>query len=411
MAIRDSWHRVAAVLSLASLSAGCSSVANLSYHEVARDLASIVTEDLGGTEPKLLYHTEATISPWYLRWTMLLPLKPLLLLFLPDAEQVQLDNPSERARDLVVELAPKAGADLQRNAATVLSLVPILQLDPSALNRICALDGLGLIAAAQGVDLIAGLEAGSQRLQRAEDAQAWITEFAALAPQRREPAGSGLDAPSTIRYRSVLAALTAQPLPTWTSRRALVGDLSRAIAAEPDEELRSATAAALHNAIRHAVQWAVVDALTGQAPALVDVRLRALELLHRAGGPDSVPLLLALMINSAENKAAGLPDFDPDVMMQRRLIHLCGQLDATRAVQSVHLPGREKWQAIAPAEFLAILALDPDAFQKPTTLPAREALARCLGRPRIGLADDIAPDGVDWIAKWRDDFASRQASR
>jgi hypothetical protein len=190
---------------------------------------------------------------------------------------------------------------------------------------------------------------------------------------------------------------------------ALVGDLGRAHADERDPGLEPVVRAALGHALRYAVQWAVVDAVQGQAPRWVDVRLRALDLLHRAGGPDSVPLLLALLINSKENKAAGLPDFDPDIMMQRRLIHLCGQLDRARAERSVHLPGREKWQAVAPAEFLAILALQ-DGFLEPTALPAREALARCTGRTRLALGED-QDDAVDWVAEWRDEFQRRQAAR
>lgn len=407
MAIRDLAGRAAAAGLLGFACTSCT-VANLSYGEIERDLDAIVRVEGQGAEERLKYESDVPLATWYARSSLLLPIRPILMWILPATDRYQLENPSERVRELLVELAPKAGGDLQRNVATVRRLVRILQLDPSALNRLTALDGIGLIADRFEIDLVAGLERGSLRLQVPDEAPQWLRELGALVPQQRGDGGR-LSAEQANRYRSVLAALTAQPWPTWQQRLALVGDLGRALADERDDELVPVVRTALQNALRHAVQWAVVEAVQGQSPLWVDVRLRALDLLHRAGGPDSVPLLLALMMNSAENKAAGMPDFDPDVMMQRRLIHLCGQLDRVRAEQSVLLPGREKWQAVAPAEFLAIRALQ-DGFLDPTALPAREALAHCIGRPRLGLGEDQA-EGEDWVLTWREDFQRRQAAR
>jgi hypothetical protein len=40
-------------------------------------------------------------------------------------------------------------------------------------------------------------------------------------------------------------------------------------------------------------------------------------------------------------------------------------------------------------------------------LPARDALARCLGRPRIGIDEDPATT-ADWVAEWYGAFTQRR---
>src|SRR5262249_10814710 len=154
--------------------------------------------------------------------------------------------------------------------------------------------------------------------------------------------------------------------PEWGMQLALVAELGTALQQEGERELRAPTAAALSASLLHVIQWTLVRALQGQDPAWVDVRLRALAILHRSGGPDSVPLLLALLAAPPERTLRGLEKtFDPDWGMQLRLIHMCGQLDQARALRTVRLPGRESWEAVAPVEFLGRIVLDDRELLSP----------------------------------------------
>jgi len=376
------------------------SVANLSYAEVQRDLDAIVFVAEPEDEPQLAYRDEAQLAPWYARSWLLLPVKWLLLSLFTETVDTTLENPSGAVRELAAELAPKAGRNLVHTVRSTQRLVRIAELDPSALNRMVALDGLALSAAAHGFDLTDGLQRGQEWLQPDPELTDWIDGFAELRPAAR-PAGTKLTAEQAARYHVVLSGLTVRPLSNWQSRLALRAELTQALAQEHDPELRRLTTNRLRRALAHAIQATVVAALVGQDPDWVDVRLRALELLHRAGGADTVPLLLALMSSSAERIAAGDPPFDPDLFVQRRLIHICGQLNRERAGRSLLLPGDQEWQRVSPLDFLARIVLDDGAFLSPLALPAREALARCLGRQRLELADD---QGEDWVRSWYDQY-------
>jgi hypothetical protein len=148
---------------------------------------------------------------------------------------------------------------------------------------------------------------------------------------------------------------------------------------EPDAGLRATTEAALRVALRHLLQWTVVEAMQGTDKRLAEVRLAAIHILHREGSADAVPLILALMVVTKEEfRAANGEHFDDDLYVRLTLVHLCGQLDEARARQKVRLPGRAEWEAVAPIEFLATQALNEQA--KWATV-AQEALCRCLGRP------------------------------
>src|SRR5262245_40291159 len=161
--------------------ASCS-VANLSYGEVARDLDALVRVEGTGPDEKLVYESDVALAPWYARSYVLLPLKPLLMLGLPATTRNKLENPSEKVRELLVALAPKAGDDLGRAVASSRLLVRVAALDQSALNRICALDGLGCLAAAHGVDLVAGLAQGTRALDAAAELGKWRADFQDLRP-------------------------------------------------------------------------------------------------------------------------------------------------------------------------------------------------------------------------------------
>jgi hypothetical protein len=379
------------------------SVSNLSFAELERDLDAMVRIDSDGTTEQLSYADEALQSRWWARSWVLKPIKPILNLLVLQVGLETFENPSGQIRELVSSLADKAGADIEASAAAALRMGYVAYLDPSALNRAVALDGMATLARHHDFPLLAGLERTGPLPPASVDVGALMQRFSALWPKGREPFCSPLDTAAAERYRQTLEDFVAQPLRDWRLRLRLITSLREALAFEPDPSMRQFTRAQLLKAVQHTVQWTLIDSLRGQDPLWSEVRIRSLEILHRDGGPDSVPLLLALMENNRQSVASGEPRFDPDHMMQLRLIHICGQLDRDRAERSVVLPGREDWPRVAPVDFLTDIILAPNAMLSPLALPARNALAHCLGRRSL----TESSDGTDWVRDWFDEYRKR----
>jgi hypothetical protein len=53
------------------------------------------------------------------------------------------------------------------------------------------------------------------------------------------------------------------------------------------------------------------------------------------------------------------------------------------------------------------MALDSDPFFSPTAIPAREALAFCIGRKSADPSPDSG-DGEDWVAAWWNDYRKQR---
>jgi len=388
-------RRGGALAGLATVAA-CST-GNLTYSEVVRDLDAIVRPEGSGDERRLVYLRNVQQAPGVAKWLLLQPIKPVLLLIVGSTTAVELENPSGQVRDLAAELAPKAGSSLERGAATVLRLARVAELDPSALNRIVALDGLWEIAQVHGLDVFHGLDQGEPAAGDAAQLGHWIAVTRTSVPQVRTPVGAPLAPEAAAAYREAMAGLAAQPLRTAEDRLWLVEWLGTALEAERDPELTGPTADALRRGMQHAVQWTVAHALQLRAPAWIDVRMRALDILRAAGGPDGVPLLLALMPD-VTGPGVGLRDVD--LGLQLRLIHMCGQLDKERALRKVRLAGPV---AQAPIDFLAHIALD-DSFLLPSKLPALEAMALVLRREHLALEGEGESSQGEWVRKWYDEY-------
>jgi len=128
----------------------------------------------------------------------------------------------------------------------------------------------------------------------------------------------------------------------------------------------------------------------------IEVRLCAMEQIRRLGGPRSVPLMLATMAASPQERVAGLSWFDPDPLIQLRLIHYCGQLSGDLSEAVVRLPGRQDWEATTPTEFLARTVLSERDYYSKLRIPAIVALSWSLGRQKID------PDPA-WVRKWNEE--------
>lgn len=398
MRSRRTSARVALSVAAGFACAACS-VTNLSYTQVVRDIDCAVEVEGEGDSERLLYRTQVEATWGIARWSLMNPFRWFLFPIFGERVTRELDNPSAYVRELACVLASKAGEDLGRCGAAAQRLVRIAELDPAPINRIVALIGLSQIATARGVRLTEGLAELGPRPALLEGAVAWRDQFARHRPSVRVPIGGLLPAADAESYLAAVRGLASRPLPNWRQRLALLEDLANAAAEERQRDLRAATDAALGAALDHAVRGCVVDAALGRNRELSEVRICALELLHRSGGADAVPLLLALIAASPQQIQEGEPQFEETDSLRLRLVHMCGQLDEARAMRSARIAGREGWQEVAPAEYLARLALDGDPFLSTTALPAREALAFCLRRR------DASPDpgqvaGEDWVAEW-----------
>lgn len=404
-----SHSRGAAVLIGAAVGFSACSVANLNYDMVVRDLDAVVQVEGSGPDQRLGYRTEVTATAGIARWWIFLPIRPVLLGVFGERVDRELENPSQYVRDLLSVLADKAGGDVVRCADSAQRLVRVAALDPSPRNRIVALDGLVTIAEEFEWQLLDGVAERGLRLAAPTGAAEALAAFAELRPASRQPVGGALPEGDAQRYLGSMEALSALPLPHWSQRLAWLSDLANAVRDEGQRPLRTAARAALLRALQHSVQWAVLDAVNGRDAALVEVRIRALEALHRSGGPDSVPLLLAVIAASPDQIAAGEPMFEDVDAIRLRLVHICGQLDPDRAVVSVRLPGRETWQQVAPAELLVRFALDGDPYFSPVAMPAREALAHALRRENARPAEDLDTGGADWIREWFAEFQKEKS--
>lgn len=386
-----------------ALALGSCSVNNLSYPQVVQDIDCAVEVEGVGDEERLVYRTQVEATWGIARWSLMNPFRWFLFPIFGDRVTRELENPSAYVRELAGVLAPKAGDDLGRCASAIQRLVRIAELDPAPINRIVALAGLSEIAAAREVRIVEGLAELGPIPALAPQAIQWRDDFARLRPSVRVPVGAPLSQSDAQVYLGALAGLCSQPLPAWRQRLALLEDLDNAVFDERQGSLRGPTRDALSRALAHAIRGCIVEAALGRNRELTEVRICALELMHRSGGAESVPLLLALIAASPQQIQEGEPQFEENDALLLRLVHMCGQLDESRAMRSVRIAGRADWQEVAPAEFLARLALDGDPFLSTTALPAREALAVCIGRgsasPDPG--DDVAKD---WVAIWWSEY-------
>ena len=399
-------HRLGGVLLVWLLSCACS-VHNLSYDQILRDLDATVEVEGSGDDERLVYRTEVEATWGIARWSLMAPFRWFLLPLFGERVDRELENPSAYVRELAGALPVKAGGRLERRAATAQRLVRIAELDPSPRNRIMALEGLAQLASAQGIALTDGLVEFGPKPALLDGAAAWRDAFAKFRPAARSPVGAALQEADDAAYRAAVAGLCSRPLATWRQRLALLSDLANAHADEQQAELREFARQSLELAFAHAARASVVAATQGRGPELREVRLCAIELLHRSAGADSVPLLLALIAASPEQIQSGEPQFEESDALRLRVIHLCGQLQGERALRTAKIAGREAWDEVAPAEFLVRMALDSDPFFSPTAIPAREALAFCIGRKNADPSPD-SPDGEDWVASWWNDYRKQR---
>lgn len=368
-------------LAIAFLALGAASctVHNLSWRQALRDYDNLVAVEGTAEERRVNYRAEASVSSWYERmsWAWLFP--PLFGLLFGDETGVEPQpQAATEARARMAVLQDKAGHDVRRSAQLLLRAVPVLEVGSSPLSRCVALDAVESLADAYGWDLLEGVADATKQPTLPSGYAEIVETLRAHRPISRQGELAG---EVRAAYLGALQRITMLPLPRAEQRHALVSDLTEALTNETDAELEVATVAAWQRAAQHCARALLARAMVAPESEMLPLRLRALEVAHRNGGVDSIPLLLAMISVPPELTAGQKINIDPDPYVRLRMIHLCGQLDRQRAEKVVRLPYHQGWEPYSPLQFLCLQVLDEEAFITSLRIPAQEALCRCLGKP------------------------------
>jgi hypothetical protein len=393
--IRSSCSRLSAAALAAAFAcvSGCSVADNLSADEILTEVDAIVRLDGSGSGTRLRYEPEAEVSRWYTRALVMQPVRwPMIWLFGRTAP-AELENPTGHVRDLLRELPDEIGSDLVLGAKAAIRCGWIAELDGNVHSRLVAIDGLAAAAIALDVPLFTG---DLRRFFAPDDAAALAAARAGLQAGRPEVRSEQMAGTTALTpYADALQRLTAAPLADGIARLQLLEEMTALYVAERDAAIRPRVGDAVRGALRHVLEGALMRIVVDRAQDQVDLRLCAMERIRGLGGPRTVPLLLAAMAATPAQKARGESLFDPDWLVQLRLIHYCGQLRGELATTTVQLPGRQGFELVAPVDFLAVTILTQDDYYSKLRTPALAALTWSLQRPRLD------PD-IAWVREWHE---------
>ena len=371
-----------------ALLGSCSVAEGLSRDEILEEIQAIVHVEAGAGRQQLSYADEAVVLHDYMRMVALGPLRwPLGWAFGWRGVR-RLPSSAYHVRELLRELPHQTrggwfdGPALVPCATGAAWCAWFAMLDPSAATRIVALDGLSRISEQLG---LASFEGSFAEIMQAMDP--------AAAADARRRVQAALDDGDQEALARALADWTALPLGVVSERVLLVEELTATLADLGAAPERPLVEAALRAALAHCVRGVLLDSIDGRARELAEVRLCGMEQVRRLGGARTVPLMLAVMAASPTERANGVPHYDPDTLVQLRLIHYCGQLSEAQAAEVVRVPGRQEWEATTAAEFLARTILRERDYYSKLRVPALVALTWCLGRPRVD------PDPA-WVREW-----------
>ncbi len=369
----------------------CSVAVGLTSGELLEELDEIVRIDGTDNERKITYAQRARVSSWYMHNALLIPVRAPAAWLFGRRTEMTLENPGQHVRELLAELPDETGRNLAVNAAAASRLGWLAELDRNPQTRVLAIDGLSRICRQLSLGPFDGSFA---QLSIPIDPE--TLALARLGIRTLRPSARGENGGSLEPYQDALAQISSAPLARWDERLMLIEDLGVLLANETDAQARPWLDAALRKAIEHCVRGILLGTIKDRDSRWIEVRLCAMEQIRRLGGPRTVPLMLATMAASPQDRVAGLSWFDSDALIQLRLIHYCGQLSGELAEAVVRLPGRQDWEATTPSEFLARTVLAERDYYSKLRTPAIVALSWSLGRKTID------PDPA-WVRKWNEE--------
>lgn len=378
-------------LALLPLMTGCSVSVALTSDEILEELDEIVRIDGSSGNQTIVYAQRARVSSWYMHNGMLQPIRAPLAWIFGRRTLLPLENPGKHVRELIAELPDETSGDLLTCAAAASRFGWLAELDGNPQTRVLAIDGLSHVCQQLGLkpfdgafgELITPIEAEVLELARA-----------GIRASRRSARGEQ-DGVDLAPFEKALKQIVSAPLFAWDARLALIEELGALHLEETNPAAAQMIATALRRSIEHAVRSILLGTIKGRDRNFAEVRLCAMEQIRRLGGPRTVPLMLATMRATRDQISANLPRFDPDSLVQLRLIHYCGQLKGELAHSVVQLPGRAEWEATSASEFLARTVMTEHDYYSKLRTPAIVALSWCLERKAID------PDPA-WVRKWND---------
>lgn len=373
------------------LATSCSVATGLTSGELLEELDEIVRIDGSANSRRIAYAQTAKVSSWYMHNALLIPVRAPAAWIFGRRTELTLENPGQHVRELIEELPDETGSDLRVNAAAASRLGWLAELDRNPQTRILSIDGLSRCCQQLGLQPFEG-----SFVELSTPLPPDQLELARVGMRTLRPSARGEGVGSLDPYREALEKISSAPLPRWDERLMLIEDLGVVLANETDAQARPWAESALRRAIEHCVRGILLGTIKDRDSRWIEVRLCAMEQIRRLGGPRTVPLMLATMAASPQERAAALSWFDPDPLIQLRLIHYCGQLRGELAETVVRLPGRQDWEATTPSEFLARTVLSERDYYSKLRTPAIVALSWCLGREKID------PDPA-WVRKWNEE--------
>ena len=392
--MRTMMHMIGCCVAVAAAAMlpSCSVAVGLTSGELLEELDEIVRVDsTDNSDRQIAYAERARVSSWYMHNALLIPVRGPAAWLFGRRTEMAIENPRQHVQELLEELPDETGSDLPVSAAAISRLGWLAELDRNAQTRIIAIDGLARIS--QQLSL-KPFEGSASNLSTSIDLD--VLSLARNGIRTSRPSARGEASGTLEPYRIALAQISSAPLPRWDDRLMLVEDLGELLASETDARARPWLTAALEQAIQHCVRGVLLGTIKDRDSRWIEVRLCAMEQIRRLGGPRSVPLMLATMAASPQERVAGLSWFDPDPLIQLRLIHYCGQLSGDLSEAVVRLPGRQDWEATTPTEFLARTVLSERDYYSKLRIPAIVALSWSLGRQKID------PDPA-WVRKWNEE--------
>ena len=392
--MRSMMHTTGFCLAFASamMLQSCSVSVGLTSGEILEELDELIQIDNSDdSDRKIRYAQHALVSKWYMHNALLIPVRTPAAWLFGQRQERWIEKPAKHVQELLTRLPQKTGDNLPVNAAAVSRLGWLAELDRNAQTRIIAIDGLSRISRQLALKPFDGSFANLDTPIAADTLTNARNDLRTWQPSARSEQEGSLES-----YRDALAQISSAPLPRWDERLMLIEDLNALLANETEEQARPWLTNALKKSIEHCVRGVLLRAIKDRDSRSIEMRLCAMEQIRRLAGPRSVPLMLATMAASPAERSAGLSWFDPDPLIQLRLIHYCGQLSGELAETVVRLPGRQDWEATTPNEFLARTVLSERDYYSKLRTPAIVALSWSLGRKKID------PDPA-WVRKWNDE--------
>src|SRR5262245_34785487 len=198
------------------LCGSCSVADNLSYGEIVDELDGIVRIEGTGADRRIAYADRAPTSAWYMRWFLLVPIRPVLGFVFGGTQEGPIENPAGHVRELMRELPDETGGDLLACANAATRLAWIAEVEGNGQSRIVAIDGLASVVQQLRIDLFAGQLDRTGAPADAERLAAANANIETGRPEARGP--TPWDDQRLEPYIGALAAVVADPLEDWQQR-------------------------------------------------------------------------------------------------------------------------------------------------------------------------------------------------